>query len=218
MFYLNALGGAGYNGDDARALSLFKRGGCLYFCRKGNWYHGGFQPELPLLPVRFLRFMDAQVLEQFEFAGSWAHAIDIADLTGFSAFGSTTNDDTLTFEHGQGFVETVSISNLSGFSNFSALTNTDTLDAPAGADLSSFSDFADGHTTSMLETYEHGQGYLGTNTSLTPTPNWDSGPDGDFTSTFEHGQGYVGTFTSIEPTPDWDSSPDGNFTEGYEGW
>jgi hypothetical protein len=217
LFYLRGDKGKGYTGADERALSLFARPDCLYFCRQGNWYTGLHQPAPVIVyESRFLSFMDAQVLEQFEIADGWQHTLAIADLTSFSDFGSLSNTDTLAFNYESGFPMTVSISDLSSFSNFSALSNNDTLDAAAGVDLSSFSNFADGHTTSFASTFEHGQGYFGTNTTLTPAPNWDT-PDATFATTFEHGQGYFGTFTSIEPTPDWDS-PTASFAEGYEDW
>jgi hypothetical protein len=160
--------------------------------------------------------MDVQFLEQFELAGGWKHSLSLADLSNFSDYASPDNSDTQTFENGQGFSGTVSIANLDSFSAFSSPDNSDTLDTTSTVDISSFSNFAEGSYTSFAETFEHGQGFSNT-TSGTPTPNWDSGPDGDFTSTYEHGQGYSNT-TSGTPTPNWDSSPDGDFTETYESW
>jgi hypothetical protein len=217
LFYLTGYNNVGYNGSDARTISLFRRGDCLYFCKNGSWHAGHSNPPLPITyNNRFLNFMDVQYLQQFELAGGWKHSLSISDLSNFSNYASPDNSDTQTFENGQGFSGTTSVANLDSFSNFSSPDNSDTLDTTGGADLSSFSAFADGHTTSFSETYEHGQGFLNT-TSGTPTPNWDSGPDGNFTSTYEHGQGYSNT-TSGTPSPNWDSSPDGDFTETYESW
>jgi len=217
MFYLQGVNNAGYAGNDARTLSLFRRGDCLYFCKNGNWFQGPYNPPAPITyNNRFQNFMDVQYLQQFELAGGWKHTLAIADLSNFSNYASPDNSDTQTYENGQGFSGTTSVANLDSFSNFSSPDNSDTLDTPTGADLDSFSNFATGHSSSFIETFEAGRGFYST-FSGTPTPNWDSSPDGNFTTTYEHGQGFAYT-RSGTPAPDFDNGPDGNFSEGFEDW